>query len=124
MIESVVNNILTHTRAHFPEEACGLVAIRKGKTKFYPCENKAADPLIDFSIDPKEYRKVSKEADIIGIIHNHPPLTSCPNCSKKLHRSHREITQKLQEIFLVCKIKRLKCKSCLFEGVSMGTFKK
>ena len=51
MIESVIDNILIHTRAHFPEEACGLVAIRKGKTKFYPCENKAADPLIDFSID-------------------------------------------------------------------------
>lgn len=79
MIESVVNNILTHTRAHFPEEACGLVAIRKGKTKFYPCENKAADPLIDFSIDPKEYRKVSKEADIIGIIHNHPQGTASPS---------------------------------------------
>tara|TARA_B100001964_G_scaffold241504_1_gene314077 strand:- start:992 stop:1699 length:708 start_codon:yes stop_codon:yes gene_type:complete len=79
MIEPIINNILTHTRAHFPEEACGLVGIRKGKVKFYPCENRSMEPLHDFIIDPGEYRKVSKKADIIGVIHNHPQGTSTPS---------------------------------------------
>ena len=37
------------------------------------------EPLHDFIIDPGEYRKVSKQADIIGVVHNHPQGTSTPS---------------------------------------------
>jgi cell wall-associated NlpC family hydrolase len=40
--------------------------------KFYPTENQAFDKLNDFVIDPKDYRDINAECDVVGIVHSHP----------------------------------------------------
>ena len=53
------------------------------------------------------------------IIRSHPSLISCPKCKGDLHRSHRKIKHKILAVFLLCVIKRYKCRKCSFDGVAM-----
>ena len=54
------------------------------------------------------------------IIRSHPNLISCPKCKGGLHRSHRKTKHKILAVFLLCVIKRYKCRKCSFDGVAMG----
>ena len=58
------------------------------------------------------------------IIDNHPNLSSCPKCDTDLRRTHRETKHKIQSWFLICRIKRYKCRSCSFDGIAMVRGKK
>ena len=58
------------------------------------------------------------------IIDNHPNLSSCPKCDTDLRRTHRKTKHKIQSLFLSCKIKRYKCRSCSFDGIAMVRGKK
>ena len=53
------------------------------------------------------------------IIKSHPNLISCPKCKGDLHRSHRKIKHKIFAVFLLCVIKRYKCRKCSFDGIAM-----
>ena len=53
------------------------------------------------------------------IIKSHPNLISCPKCKGDLHRSHRKTKHKIFAVFLLCVIKRYKCRKCSFDGVAM-----
>ena len=55
----------------------------------------------------------------IRIITHHPNLLSCPQCEGDLRRTHRKIKHRIQEFFLLCKIKRYRCRKCSFDGVAM-----
>ena len=68
MIEPVLSEIIDYVNKQIPFEACGFLGLRKGRVKFYPCANGAGDPTQDFVIDPFDYRRVSKEADIVESI--------------------------------------------------------
>lgn len=72
MIEFVLDEVVTHINNELPKEACGLLAVVKGRPKFFPCENKSETPLTDFVIDPYDYRKIAEEADVVAVIHSHP----------------------------------------------------
>ena len=58
------------------------------------------------------------------IIDHHPNLSSCPKCDTDLRRTHRKLKHKIQGWFLICRIKRYKCRSCSFDGIAMGRGKK
>ena len=58
------------------------------------------------------------------IIDHHPNLSSCPKCDADLRRTHRKTMHKIQALFLNCKIKRYKCRSCSFDGIAMVRGKK
>ena len=53
------------------------------------------------------------------IIDHHPNLSSCPKCDTDLRRTHRKLKHKIQAWFLICRIKRFKCRSCSFDGIAM-----
>ena len=53
------------------------------------------------------------------IIRGHPNLISCPKCKGDLHRSHRKTKHKILAVFLLCVIKRYKCRKCSFDGIAM-----
>ena len=53
------------------------------------------------------------------IIKNHPNLISCPKCKGDLHRSHRKTKHIIMAVFLLCVIKRYKCRKCSFDGIAM-----
>lgn len=68
-----------------PREACGLVAILKGKQRFYECKNLSASPR-DFILDPRDFSRVSDivssyGGDIVSVVHSHPATPATPSMS-------------------------------------------
>tara|TARA_E500000331_G_scaffold194752_1_gene187098 strand:- start:569 stop:1276 length:708 start_codon:yes stop_codon:yes gene_type:complete len=75
MIDFFFKDIETHFFKEYPKEACGILAVQKGKPKWFSCKNIATDNE-EFVFDSTEYMKIHKTSDIIGIVHNHPDGTS------------------------------------------------
>ena len=73
------NAAIEHARQDSPQEACGLVAIYKGKEKYYPCKNLAEDLEDQFIINPDDWAKTEDEAEIIAVFHSHPNCSSAPS---------------------------------------------
>ena len=61
MIEPVLEEVKQYVYEKQDTEACGLLAVRKGRVKFFPCDNKAENPKNDFVIDPMDYKTVADE---------------------------------------------------------------
>ena len=72
-----------HARTCMPEEACGLVYIYKGKTKYKPCKNISISPKQTFIIDPKEYANIEDKATIVAVFHSHPFEQPYPSAADK-----------------------------------------
>ena len=77
-----LEKIEEHFKDEYPREGCGVLAVVKGKKQFFPCTNVAEDNE-DFVIDSKEYIKLLRTTDIIGIVHSHPDSTSEPTENDK-----------------------------------------
>jgi proteasome lid subunit RPN8/RPN11 len=63
--------IKEHALVEFPREACGLIVVKKGKAKYYPCTN-IAEGEDSFVIEPREFTKHSLSGDIVYVVHSHP----------------------------------------------------
>lgn len=63
---------LEHAIESIPNESVGLVAIVKGKEKYWPCKNIALDPTLHFIIDPDDYMQCEEENEVMGVVHSHP----------------------------------------------------
>ena len=72
-----------HSKECYPEEACGLIYIFKGKTKYKPCKNISISPKETFIIDPTEYAEVFDKAEIVGVFHSHPIQQPYPTPADK-----------------------------------------
>ncbi len=59
-----------HFKKEYPREACGVLAVVKGKKQWFPVKN-IANNNDDFVMDSDEYIKIMLTSDIIGIVHNH-----------------------------------------------------
>tara|TARA_Y100000816_G_C26051844_1_gene551584 strand:+ start:535 stop:1227 length:693 start_codon:yes stop_codon:yes gene_type:complete len=59
-----------HFKKEYPKEGCGVIAVVKGKKKWFPIKN-IANNNNDFVMDSDEYIKVMLTSDIIAIVHNH-----------------------------------------------------
>ena len=70
-------------KEEYPREACGILSVVQGKRKYFPCTNVAEDDA-DFIIDSKEYLKLRRTTDIVGIVHSHPDSTSEPSEADRL----------------------------------------
>ena len=81
MDNKLKEEILFHIKSEYPKEACGLIAVVDGKEKYYPCTNLAENKYEDFMLNPKDYYRVSKEGDIIYVIHSHPNESASPSKS-------------------------------------------
>ncbi len=69
--------IREHFEKEYPREGCGVFGVVKGKKQWFPCTN-VADDNEDFIIDSKEYIKLLRTTDIVGIVHSHPDASSEP----------------------------------------------
>jgi proteasome lid subunit RPN8/RPN11 len=56
MIEDAIRE---HIAEEYPKEACGIILNRRGKLKYYPCQNVAENPYDSFEFDAVEYVRVS-----------------------------------------------------------------
>ena len=61
-----------YAKEQAPEEACGLLAIIKGKETFWPCKNLAEGKHEFFILDPDDWAEFEDTGEIIGVIHSHP----------------------------------------------------
>ena len=71
----MIEDIRKHFEAEYPREGCGVIALVKGKKRFFPCRNVASDNE-DFIMSHIDYFKIKSQYDIIGIVHNHPDSTN------------------------------------------------
>lgn len=75
IIDRIKKKFLPEIYLHFaeadPEEACGIIAVKLGKLQWFPCENIAENKLEFFAFNAKQYIKIARESDIIGIVHSH-----------------------------------------------------
>ena len=83
LLDSVKDEFVAHATRDFPREACGLVAIVKGKQQYYECKNIAENDN-DFILDPRDYIRVSDfvssyAGDLVAVIHSHPNTDPRPS---------------------------------------------
>ena len=70
------------------EEACGLLAIIKGKETFWPCKNLAEGRFEFFIIDPDDWAECEDTGEIVGVIHSHPLGPATPSDNDKAACEH------------------------------------
>lgn len=74
----MIDEIREHFEKEYPREGCGIIAVVKGKKKWFPCENVAED-FEDFIISSEDWLNVRTKADIIAVVHSHPDETNQPS---------------------------------------------
>ena len=83
--EAIREVMVSHARACYPEEACGLLAgDPAGRlTKAYPLTNAAHSP-VNYVIDPAEHFRALRDADsrgweLVGVFHSHTHSPAYPS---------------------------------------------
>ena len=71
-----------------PDEACGLLAIIKGKETFWPCKNLAEGKFEFFVLDPDDWAECEDTGEVIGVIHSHPVGAATPSDTDKAACEH------------------------------------
>jgi proteasome lid subunit RPN8/RPN11 len=78
--------MVAHAYDGLPDEACGLLAGRRGQstaTTFYPCRNAAESSRV-YTVDPKDHLRAERDAEdrgmeIIGVMHSHTHTEAYPS---------------------------------------------
>lgn len=68
-----------HARSAAPLEACGLLVVRKGRLRYLPCANVAADPARDFEVGIEDQERADDMGEVVGLVHSHPSASSEPS---------------------------------------------
>ena len=77
--DSIKAAALEHSQAEFPRESCGLVAVVKGRKKYFPCRNLAETPDEHFVMDPIDYADAEEKGEVVAVIHSHPTMNPKPS---------------------------------------------
>ncbi|HEX2367614.1 MAG TPA: M67 family metallopeptidase [Acidimicrobiia bacterium] len=93
---SLVDEMVEHARACFPNEACGLLvgSGRASVVTFHRCANVDASPS-SFTIDPTDHYRAMKQADgagmeITGVFHSHTHSAPYPSPTDRRQASDPE----------------------------------
>lgn len=71
---------LDHARDEYPREACGLVLLKHGKLRYWPCQNLASEPEQMFVINPDDWVAAEDtNAQVVWVIHSHPRTSPEPS---------------------------------------------
>ena len=87
---------MAHAKEEDPKEACGLVVCVKGKEKFFPCKNIAANPRDQFIIETSDWAAAEDQGEVIAVFHSHPYLPPEPS------QADRSSCEKSQVTWHIC----------------------
>jgi proteasome lid subunit RPN8/RPN11 len=68
-----------HAVAEYPRECCGLFIVVKGRERYVPCRNQAANPTEQFRLHPEDYAAAEDLGDVIAVGHSHPDVPARPS---------------------------------------------
>ena len=69
--------ILQQAKDEFPRESCGLIAVVKGRRRYFPCRNIAEAPGEHFVLDG--WNEVEDKGEVIAVVHSHPKTNPAPS---------------------------------------------
>jgi len=81
-------SFIKYAKEQAPKEACGLLAIIKGKETFWPCKNLAEGKFEFFMLDPDDWAECEDTGEVIGVIHSHPVGAATPSDNDKAACEH------------------------------------
>jgi proteasome lid subunit RPN8/RPN11 len=76
--------ILEHAQSEDPRECCGLVAIVKGRRRYFACRNIANTPDEHFVLNGEDYAQVEDQGEIVAIVHSHPATNPAPSAADRV----------------------------------------
>ena len=82
LLEELRTQILQHAKADAPREACGLVAVVKGRQRYFPCQNIAETPDEHFVLSG--WHLVEDQGEVIAIVHSHPITNPEPSIADRV----------------------------------------
>jgi len=71
MKKQTIAAISAHAQAEYPREACGLIAVAKGRERYVPCTN-AAQGTEHFVLPAEDYANAEMLGEILAVVHSHP----------------------------------------------------
>ena len=81
-------SFVKYAKKQTPEEACGLLAIIKGKETFWPCKNLAEGKFEFFILNPDDWAECEDTGEVIGVIHSHPVGAATPSDTDRAACEH------------------------------------
>jgi len=81
-------SFIKYAKEQAPAEACGLLAIIKGKETFWSCKNLAEGKFEFFILDPDDWADCEDTGEIIGVIHSHPVGPATPSDTDRAACEH------------------------------------
>lgn len=90
--ETTEQEIRSHAEECFPNECCGLIAVVKGKERYFRCENKSSEPGQQFIISDADRAAVDEQGEIIAVVHSHPNEPARPSMADKVSCEESELT--------------------------------
>lgn len=70
--------ICAHAARDYPREACGLVIVVKGRTRYRPCRN-LAEKDGEFVLHPEDWAAAEDAGTVSMVVHSHPNLPAQPS---------------------------------------------
>ncbi len=94
----LIEEMLTHAAAHYPEEACGLLGGRDGRaTLFIPVEN-GLHSSVAYKMEPRQQVRAMMTIDaagleVVAICHSHPGGPARPSATDVAEANYPDSAQ-------------------------------